>query len=151
MTKRVISIHPKDTVKKALEIFSKRGISGAPVVKNRKVVGILSQTDIVKLIDYRMPKIYLRSSKLFPMVLSLAKADDDFSAMKKSIHKLTNLKVGDVMTKKVLTVKQGEDVLIAANIMDINQINRLPVLNDKERICGIITRADIIRALTSGR
>jgi CBS domain-containing protein len=146
MTKRVIALKPDDSVKNALILLSKKGISGAPVEKGGKVVGILSQTDLVRFIDYHTPKIYYKSSKLFPLVLALIKGNDDFSSTKKALGKLNDLKVRDIMTKKVLSVNEDDDVLVAANLMDVNRINRLPVLRRK-KLCGIVSRADIIRAL----
>ncbi len=146
MTEKVTTLKSGDSVSKALKVFSKNGISGAPVVRRQKVVGVLSQADIVRFVDYHSPKIYYKSSKLFPMVLSLLGGEDDFESTKKALKELKNLKVKDVMTKDVLTVDHDEDILVAANRMDSNHVNRLPVLKNG-KLNGIITRADIIKAL----
>lgn len=150
MTKHVVFLKPDDTVKKALELLTEKGVSGVPVVSKGRVVGVLSQSDLVRFIDHHSPKIYYRTSKLFPLVLALVKSKDDFAAIKKVLQKMASLKVRDLMVRKVLTIDAEEDVLIAANKMAKNHVNRLPVVDKRKRLCGIIARADIIRALALG-
>lgn len=47
MSKKVISLSPKDTVKKAIEIFKKENIHHIPVLKNKKIVGMISDRDVM--------------------------------------------------------------------------------------------------------
>ena len=48
MTKKIISIHPLDTVEEALDKMKRNNIKKLPVIKNDKVVGIITITDISK-------------------------------------------------------------------------------------------------------
>lgn len=48
MTKNVVTVSPNDTLQKAIELMSKRGIGSVVVVENNRVVGILTEKDIIK-------------------------------------------------------------------------------------------------------
>lgn len=49
-----------------------------------------------------------------------------------------------VMPKKVITINQNQDIDEAAALMSKNKIRRLPVVNDCEKLVGIITSTDLI-------
>ena len=59
---------------------------------------------------------------------------------------LGKLKVRDVMTKNVITVHYDAGVEDAAYLLYKNKINALPVVDDDNKLCGIITDSDIFRA-----
>jgi CBS domain-containing protein len=52
-------------------------------------------------------------------------------------------KVSHAMSKKVITVNAEETLDRAAEIMRDNEIKRLPVVDDKEKLVGIITQTDL--------
>ena len=58
---------------------------------------------------------------------------------------LSQLTVGDVMTRSVVTVSPDADIREAASVMASHRVRRLPVARDK-RLVGIISLADIARA-----
>jgi len=51
MEKKVITVSPKDSIIKVLRIFSKRKISGVPVVEGGKLAGIITDGDIIANLD----------------------------------------------------------------------------------------------------
>ncbi|MBI5815425.1 MAG: CBS domain-containing protein [Nitrospinae bacterium] len=62
---------------------------------------------------------------------------------------LANVKLCEIMTRNVVTVKAGETVELAAVLMLDNKISGLPVVDDDSRVTGVITQTDIFRALVS--
>ena len=62
---------------------------------------------------------------------------------------LGKLKVRDVMTKNVITVHYDAGVEDAAYLLYKNKINALPVVDDDNKLCGIITDSDIFRAFVT--
>jgi len=48
MTKKVLSLHPTDSFEKGLEIMSEKKIRHIPVLKGDKIIGMVSQGDLVK-------------------------------------------------------------------------------------------------------
>ncbi|ALM76333.1 IMP dehydrogenase [Thermococcus barophilus] len=101
----VITISPDETLDYALFLMEKHDIDGLPVIKDGKVVGIVSKKDIA------------------------AKEGQ---------------KVKDIMTKEVITVEEDISVEEAMKIMVENRIDRLPVVNKKGRLIGLITMSDLV-------
>ncbi len=63
------------------------------------------------------------------------------------IRQATRLKVGDVMERKVLTVRQGSALTEAASLMTREHVSGLPVLDVEDKLTGILTEADFLSAL----
>src|SRR3989337_160610 len=97
MTRSVMTFSPEDSLDSAIDIFSGKEISGAPVVKNGKIVGILSQSDILKRIGLKD----LISLKVSP----------------EKINDIKGLKIGDVMSRTIYFAKEEDDVALAIKIM----------------------------------
>jgi len=55
---------------------------------------------------------------------------------------MKNLKVRDVMTKKVVAVNIGTSVVEVAHILTRNRFHGVPVVNEKNQLVGIITESD---------
>lgn len=126
MVKDVIKISADDPLDKAIDLLSKKDISGMPVIKDENVVGILSESDILR-------KMGLKD------LISIDVGDVD------KIKKIQSLRVEDVMNKEIYFVKEDDDVTVAIRIMNEKDVNRLPVVNKKNKLVGILTRGDVIR------
>jgi CBS domain-containing protein len=117
-------------------------ISGLPVVNDEgELVGIVSEADLI----YREGNVHL------PTFIPIMDGVIFLESMKKvegQIKKMIGYKVRDVMTKNVIIVKENTTVEEAARIMMDKKVNRLPVMRNK-KIVGIVTRADILKAITS--
>lgn len=55
--------------------------------------------------------------------------------------------VGDIMTSPAATIKPHANIAEAAQIMDEKKIRRLAVVDGQNRLVGIISRADILKAV----
>lgn len=53
------------------------------------------------------------------------------------------MRASDVMTKPVVTVKQDDDVEEVARTMEKHKIRRVPVVDEQDKVCGIVAQADI--------
>jgi acetoin utilization protein AcuB len=124
MSSRPILCAPDLPVSEALEQMKNEHIRRMPVVdKNGKLVGIVSDKDL------------LRASPSPVTSLSVWEIT----------YLLSKLKVGDVMTKKVITVSENTPIENTARIMVDNKIGGLPVVNDSGAVVGIITETDIFK------
>lgn len=143
MTKKVIAVKPNDSLKSVLEKFSKYNISGMPVVdKQNQVKGVVTESDILKIIDVCLPKIRFDNNSSFNLIVALIKKPD-IALIKKHWKKI---KVNDFMQKKIFTIKPDDSIIKAAELMNNKNVKRLAVVKDK-KLVGIIARADIIKAL----
>ena len=102
-----ITIDPDETVGRALEIMQTYRISGIPVVKDKKLKGIVTNRDL------RFETIHTR-------------------------------KVSEVMTSKnLITAPVGTTLDVAKRLFQEHHIEKLPVVNDKNELDGLITIKDI--------
>ena len=118
MSKEIISFHKSDSIFEVKRVLLEKKISGAPVIsKSGKLIGIISETDIMKqIID----------SKYFNMPMS-------------------RTTVSKYMTKNVDYISPNETIFDAAEKFLRLKRKRFPVM-ESNRILGIISRVDIIAA-----
>jgi len=154
MSKNVIYFKPDDTIFKAAKIFCKKGISGAPVVedpKNKKVVGVISESDIVKFMGINLcgEKNFVGDFTYQSMTLlffNFIRMGKNYLNAKKEVEKISKIKIKDVMSKKVISISPDANIFDAASKMDIHDVNRLPVVQG-DTLVGILARADLLKAL----
>ena len=141
MVTEVIAIQEDASVDELSKLLIENKISGVPVVnKDGKLVGIATEGDlIIKDSDLHFPRYF----KLLDSIIYL----ESLNKFKASLKKYLGTKVSDVMTTDIKTVKEDTPVSDAANLMIRHNINRLPVLDDKGDMVGIITRADIVKSM----
>ncbi len=124
MSKPVITLSPETPVQEALVLFRKEHIRRAPVIKNEKLVGIVSDRDL------------LNASPSPVSSLSIWEIH----------YLLSKVTVREVMTKKVITVDETTPIEEAAKIMADHKIGGLPVM-DNGKVKGIITETDLFKIL----
>jgi len=141
MIKKVITIKRDASVDELSELLVKNKISGVPVVDDGgSLVGIATEGDlIVQDADLHFPRYF----RLLDSIIYL----ESLNKFKRNLKKYLGTKVEDVMTSKVKTAGTDTPVSEVANIMIRDNINRVPVLNKKGGLVGIITRADIVKSM----
>jgi CBS domain-containing protein len=142
MKKKVIYFSPNDSIFKVAKIFSQKNISGAPVVENGKVVGVISETDIIKFIRMKFPSS-IATPQLSLLILNFLKNTFGF---REEVKKVSKLRVKDLMSKKVVSISPKASILEAAEKMEKFDVQRLPVI-EKGKLVGIISRADLVKTL----
>jgi CBS domain-containing protein len=65
----------------------------------------------------------------------------------KELKKLSRNMVKDFMSKDVISVDPDATLIEVAEKLDKNKIDRLPVIDSKNRLVGLISRTDLLRAL----
>ena len=146
MTKDLITFKPDDTLHRALMVFSKSRISGAPVVEGDKLMGLVTELDIIKVLDIYMPKIHFTSVPHFFLVLAGLKSRSKTTELKKKVMAASKLSVDSFMTRQPVIIEKESDIMEAARLIDTYKVNRIPVM-DGEKLVGILTRNDIINAV----
>jgi len=136
MSRHVDSISADDTIEHASRIIFGRGINGLPVVKNKKVVGFITEQDIL--------------SKTYPTFQEFIEDPlhhEDFESMETEMADVFKMKVSEIMSKDVKTVKATTPLLKAQSIMKIHNIGRLPVVDTENKLIGIISNSDVFKAI----
>ncbi len=122
MSKPVITISPDMPITEAVNLFKKEHIRRAPVVKDGKLVGIVTEGNL------------MNASPSAATTLSIWEMN----------YLLSKIKVSEVMTKNVMTVTEDTPIEQAARIMADNKIGGLPVMRDSY-VVGIMTETDLFK------
>jgi len=124
MTKKVFTISPDDSLIDAASLLKEKKIKHLPVLKDERIVGILSDRDIKEHYPSKSTSL-----DIFEIHYLFAKA-----------------KVRDVVKTKVITTTPDTPIEVAAILMNDHNIGCLPVI-EKDRLVGIISDRDIFKSL----
>ncbi|MTK63441.1 MAG: CBS domain-containing protein [Methanobacterium sp.] len=151
MQKEVIKFNELDKIVDVAQSFRDNKISGAPVVdENNHVVGVISEGDIMRLIEIHSPKINLILPAPLDLIELPIKMKYELDEVAEDMQKAGSTVIDQIMTKKVIKVKPDSSVTDAAKLMDSHKIKRLPVVDDDGKLVGILTRGDIIGSMVRG-
>lgn len=148
MQKNVIKFKADDRIVDVSQSLRDNKISGAPVVDDQeKVIGVVSEGDIMRLLEVHSPRLNLILPSPLDWIELPIRMKYEFDEIAEDMNRAALVLIGEIMTKKVFTIKQDDDVSDAAQIMDTHSVNRLPVVDDEGKLIGIVTRGDIISAM----
>ncbi|WP_231845046.1 CBS domain-containing protein [Methanocella paludicola] len=147
MTKDVITCRPSDPVDGVVKLMSEKDISGLPVVDGEKVVGMVTEADIMRLLVVPEPSRTLWMPSPLEVLIEIPlKEIIQLRRLQQSVKDAGGQNVGSIMQKDVLSISPDDDIEDAASAMVKHKVNRLVVLKDG-KLVGIITRDDIIHGL----
>jgi len=147
MNSDVVCFTSNASVFEVAKVFSQKDISGAPVVEKDRVIGIISISDIVKFISMKLAKTETSQiPSLSLLLLNFVKSGKDYLIFKKEIERISKTEIKSMMSKKVVSINPEASLFEAASVMEKNDVNRLPVI-ENDGLVGIIARADLIKAL----
>jgi len=136
MQRHVEFVNPDTKVVDVARIIFGRRVNGLPVCKNRKVVGFISETDIL--------------SKFHPTMQEFTEdpfLSSNFEKMEGKAQEILSLKAQDIMSKKPITIGADDLVLRADSTMRIKDVGRLPVVDKRGNLVGIVAMGDIFKSL----
>ncbi|MBI5614494.1 CBS domain-containing protein [Candidatus Gottesmanbacteria bacterium] len=137
MSLRVVTVYDKSKLKDLWKAIFKLHIHALPVVdaKNR-LVGIVSEEDLLK-------PLYSNYQQYIEDFVSAS----DFEEMEGKIVEVAKLLAKDVMCPRVIFTRVDTPAMRALSRMLVRNVHQLPVLDNKDRIVGMITKGDIFDAL----
>jgi CBS domain-containing protein len=110
MVTSVISVSPQETVDEAARLLTFHDISGLPVCDGTRVVGVVSEADLIG---------------------------------------KSGSTVGEVMTSPAVTVPENTGLEHVAEMLTQQRIRRLPVVDSKGNLTGVVSRRDVLRWASS--
>ncbi len=123
MSTELVTCSPDDEVDNVWRLMRNRSFAGLPVVNRGKLVGMLTQKDL------------LDSGTVFPAFES-----------KKGRFKASS-KIASVMRTPVITLKRSSAVREAAELMLEKNIGRIPIVDEKNKLVGMVDREDVVKVM----
>jgi len=147
MTKDVLTLSPDDTVLEASIKMTEKRVSGAPVIDDAgRLVGMISEADILRSLKTTVKTMHL----VYPSLSTIGVAFKEKVSEKEAsdaYKELKDIKVGNIMTSDVQVTSTDENLRQAIKKMISRGINRLPVVDENQKVIGIVTRGDILRGI----
>jgi acetoin utilization protein AcuB len=125
MNKKPVTINADATVQDAVDLMLKNEIRLLPVLENDLLVGVVTDKN-------------LRQVSVPDLDIQPADDPDD---------KFSRIKIKEIMTAEPVSIPLDYTIQEAAEVFLVNKISGAPVLNDKKEMLGLITQADIFRAM----
>jgi len=129
MSKKVVTVEMNDPISKVKDIFEETQFHHLLVVEKRKLLGVISDRDLLKSIS--------------PNVDTLAATTKDLATLNKRVHQ--------IMTRKPIFLYETATVLDAIEVFNQNKISCIPIVNGDDQPTGILSWRDIMQALVKGK
>ena len=144
MTRHVISVRPDAGIAEVAATLTKHGISAAPVVDaSGKLLGMISEGDLLRPFSGKAQarrawwlEMLAEGERLAPEFLEYISMDRHTAA--------------DLMTRTLVTAQESTRISDIADQLTAHHIKRVPILRG-ETLVGIVSRADLVRALAQIR
>lgn len=139
MTRDVVTVTPETKITGVADIMFKNRFHGVPVVREKKVIGIVTEGDFFTR-DQRnvfLPS-YISFLKESKVAGNLSKDD------KGKVEKLLNAEVGEIMNENCVTILKDMSLHDLIEFFKETKYNTLPVTNENNDLVGIVTLADVI-------
>ncbi len=140
MATNVITVGPDACVQDVAQILLSARISGVPVVgADGKLLGIVSEGDLMR-------RVEAGTGRRRPWWLVILAGREALAA---EFIKEHSRNVADIMTRNVITAAPDTPLSTIANLLEKNAIKRVPIVDDKGKVIGIVSRANLLQALAS--
>jgi CBS domain-containing protein len=132
MTVDVVTVGEETPYRDIVDTLAERRVSAVPVVDgDRRVVGVVSEADLLHKIEF-VGEVGER--RVFAS-----------RRRREAQAKAHGLVARDLMSAPAITVVPATSLTMAAKLMDDEHVKRLPVTDELGRLCGIVSRSDLLR------
>jgi CBS domain-containing protein len=139
MTPDVVTVPPETPVMAMARLLSDRGISAVPVVDGKgKVLGIVTEADLIR----RLAGEEDNPASWFGALFA------DPASQAERYARTHGVTAQDLMTEKVVSVSPDTAAAHVAQMMERQNIRRVVVV-ENDKLKGIVSRADLLRALVA--
>ncbi|MER6084924.1 CBS domain-containing protein [Streptomyces sp. NPDC001833] len=138
MTGDVVEAHRDTSFKDLVRLLDRHRISGLPVVDHDdKVVGVVSETDLIRHQTTRTASGRTGRLRIPPLRRGARRAA--------AVTRAGAGTAQELMTTPAVTVHPEQRIADAARVMERHGVERLPVVDEEDRLIGIATRRDLLR------
>jgi len=142
MRRDVPSVTPDDSIATIAKLMVDHGLPGLPVVENGKLIGIITESDII----VREAEVDVPTPVPFLDAIFMADAGPDFDD---ELRRVLAVNARELMTAPVVSVRSSATLAEVATLMIDRNVNPLPVLDEQLTLIGLVSRADLVRVISA--
>lgn len=129
-----------ESVARVARLMVDHGVSGVPVLDGGRLVGIVTETDLVT----REAEVDVPPVVPFLDAIFRADAGQPFG---EEFRRIVATVAGDLMTAPVYSIRDSATLAEVATLLIERGYGQVPVVDDDERLVGLVSRADIVRVV----
>jgi CBS domain-containing protein len=153
MTKSLVTIGPEETLADLESLLLAKRIGGVPVVERGRLVGIVSRSDLVRLLgtEQSIADVQIDSDREYREdAFASDEVAERTAAAAQVAERLARFRVRDAMVSEVASVDAEAPLREVARQLAERRIHRL-VVTEGGRLAGIVSTLDLVRAIAEGR
>ncbi|OGI35791.1 MAG: hypothetical protein A2407_05025 [Candidatus Moranbacteria bacterium RIFOXYC1_FULL_44_8] len=142
MTKEVVSVQPDAKVIDVAELLHQKGLNGVPVVENGKVLGMITEADLIShgKTSFHIPSLIKFFQEFKLEKYASGKNKDDFQSIFKADAK-------SIMNPDFVSIRPESEITELIKLFQEKHVNPVPVVDQDNNIAGIISLADIMKLI----
>ena len=141
MTRDVVAVTLATPVSDVARLLWKHKLTGVPVLEGRRVVGVVTEYDLIARQSEWDAPLYVVFLDAFLRVPG--------SGDEEQLRRILATTAGQLMSAPAITLKPDATVQDAATLMYERRVNPVPVVDDAGELVGIVSRSDIVRLMAS--
>lgn len=142
MTTDVVSVTPDTTVEDTLALLSRHNISGVPVVDDDgHLVGLLDDSDLL------VGEARLHGPTTVELLGAWIPIPGERRRYEEEVRRALAATAGEAMDPEPVSVGPQATVEDVATLIVHRDVSRVPVVDDDNRLLGVVTRGDLVGAM----
>lgn len=142
MTPDPVTVTEDMPVRDAAKLMAEKRVGALPVLRDGVLVGIVTEGDLI------MQDVKVQFPTYIHLLDGFIMYPPAAARFETELKKAVGATVGDVMTRKPVTVSADAPIEDVATLLVDKDVSRLPVM-DGDELVGIISKSDIVRSLAS--
>jgi CBS domain-containing protein len=138
MTPDVVCASPDTSLSELVRLMLNHDVSGLPIVEDGRLVGIVSEGDLLRRAELGVEP---RASRWLELLTSTDRLAADYA-------RSHGRRAGEIMTREVVTVDAATPISEVAHVLEARHIKRVPVMR-QGRLVGIVSRRNLLQALAA--
>jgi CBS domain-containing protein len=141
MTRDVVAVTVATPVSDVARLLWKHKLTGVPVLEGRRVVGVVTEYDLIaRQSEWDAPLYVVFLDAFLPVP---GTGDEE------QLRRILATTAGQLMSAPAITLTPDATVQDAATLMYERRVNPVPIVDDAGELVGIVSRSDIVRLMAS--
>ena len=146
VTRKPKSVSPQTSVQDIVEIMTNNHIDMVPVLDGSDLVGVITTTDIIKLY-FKLEDVIHKTCPELNNGLPALETASESSSKPEILYTWVVRTVQEIMTENVISLEPQDCIARAIEVMQTQEFRHIPIIDEQEKLTGLVSDRDILRNL----